>query len=463
MAANTLDYSYQYPFESALLERESAPAIRLATSLEGTSDDVFFDGALRRPALVGKCLTVLAKIVRTRFYQPLDPLLLDPVVTSGGGMLRFEGFSSCCGVYARVDLSPESFDTDLQGKGTTNVDFNDAMQLALRRLSDQDDAALQVGGEGVTLRTGDEKIVERKVKLPVRWVKGFCEVQAYQPRMTPRFELNVNDARTLFRALPKGSGGKRPVHITRTGRSMRLASRPQRDSIPLHGTERVRVLEPLIPHLKQLTLWSDEEAGTSGWELDFGMGTFFALISPELYRGFSGEGQMLSRLATGQWQSALPAVTDSLHWQSQIDVSKLSHVGGEAEVEAALAVLGSRGLVGFDVSSGKYFHRVLPFDLQKVETQQPRLAAARKLVDGGGVKHVDDTRQGPNYQVAGSDVWHFVRLRDDGDRCTCQWFSRYQGQRGPCKHILATRIIHDGDVMATNDDAAITREEANDE
>ena len=454
MAATAVNYAYRYPFESAVLESTSAPAMRLATSLDGTSDDLFFDGSLKQPALVGKCLTVLSSIVRTRFYQPLDPMMLDPVVTSGGGMLRFEGFSSCCGVYARVDLAPQAFDTDLRGKGTTNVDFNDAMRTALRRLSDSDNAKLQVGGEGVTLRTNDDKVVERKVKLPVRWIKGFCEVQAYQPRMTPHFELNQNDARTLFRAFPKGSKARRPVHITRTGRTMRLASRSQRGSVQLEGAERVRVLEPLIPHTKQLNIWYDEDAGTSGWELQFDIGRMFALVSPELNRGFSGEGQMLSRLATGQWQSAMPAVTDSLNWQSHIDINDISRDSqlAEAEVESALAVLGARGLVGFDVSSNKYFHRVLPFDMDKVEKQQPRLVAARKLIEADGVTLFEETADGPNFQVAGTDVEHFVRLRPDGDRCTCQWFNRYQGHRGPCKHILAARIVQDGE------DSSVVRE-----
>lgn len=447
MASTAVNYTYAYPFESAVIEQQSAPAMRLATSLDGTSDDLFFDGQLRQPALVGKCLTVLSSIVRTRFYQPLAPMLLDPVVTSGGGLLRFEGFSSCCGVYARVDLDPDAFNTELRGKGTTNVDFNDAMRASLRRLNDTDDARLQVGGEGVTLRTANDKVVERKVKLPVRWVKGFCEVQAYQPRMTPHFELTPVEARDLFRSLPKGSNAKRAVHITRTGRTIRLASRAQRGSVQLQGADRVRALEPLIPHVKQVNIWYDEDAGTSGWELKFDIGRMFALVSPELNRGFSGEGQMLSRLATGQWESALPAVTDALNWQSQIDAASLGSRSKqtEANVEAALAVLGARGLVGFDLNSGKYFHRVLPFDMDKVEKQQPRLVAARKLIEADGVKLNEQTTDGPNLLVAGTDVEHFVRLRDGGDRCTCRWFNRYQGNRGPCKHILAARIVTDGE------------------
>ena len=151
---------------------------------------------------------------------------------------------------------------------------------------------------------------------------------------------------------------------------------------------------------------------------------------------------------------------DSLNWQSHIDIADISRSSraGEAEIEAALAVLGARGLVGFDVSSNKYFHRVLPFDMDKVEKQQPRLVAARKLIDANGVKLFEDAPDGPNYQVAGTNVEHFVRLRPDGDRCTCQWFNRYQGQRGPCKHILAARIVKDGEEASV--DSAMTDCEA---
>lgn len=445
--ATAFNYTYAYPFDSAVLEAAGGPALRLATSLEESADDLFFDGRLRRPALVGKCLTVLSTIVRTRFYQPLDPLVLDPVVTSGGGLLRFEGFSSCCGAYARVDLSPDAFDVELRGKGTTNVDFNDAMRTALRRMNDEHDARLQVGGEGVTLVRGDEQLVERKVKLPVRWIKGFCEVQAYQPRMTPYFELAPAEGRELFGSLPPGRNSRRPIHITRTGPKVRLASRAVRGSVQLQGVDRIRVLEPLIPFVKKLLIWYDEESQTSGWDLHFEIGRFFALVSPELNRGFSGEGQMLTRLATGNWQEALPFVAESLNWQSQIDAAQLGMKSGcgESSIEAALAVLGSRGLVGYDLSSGRYFHRVLPFDVDKVESQQPRLKAARELAASGTCRIVKQEQGEAHLQIPGTDVWHFVRLQLEGDRCTCRWFSRYQGQRGPCKHILAARLIVEGE------------------
>jgi len=454
MSATTIGYTYRYPFESAVEVQEAAPRVRMATSLDETSDDLFFDGKLRRPAVVGQMLSVLCDVVRTRFYQKLDPMVLDPVVTSGGGMLRFEGFSSCCGVYARVDLPPAAFDVDLRGKGTTNVDFNNPMRAALRRMSDRDEASFQVGGRGVALTKGAEKIIERKVKLPVRWIKGFCEVQAYQPRLVPHFELAPLEARELFRTLPK-SNARQGWYITKAGRTYRVSPSEKPGTVRVEGADRVRVLEPLIASARSLQIFYDEESQTSGWQIESEVGRFFALISPELNRGFSGEGQMLERLATGEWQTALPSVAEALNWQSHIDAVGIGSRAGlsEGAVEAALAVLGARGLAGYDVSAGRYFHRVLPFDLEKVEQLQPRLKNARALVDR--VVIVAQNGAGVDATVPGSDFDQYVRLRPDGNKCTCQWFSRYQGQRGACKHILAVRMKVEG-VQEVTDDASRT-------
>ena len=120
-----------------------------------------------------------------------------------------------------------------------------------------------------------------------------------------------------------------------------------------------------------------------------------------------------------------------------------AHCGlSEGAVEAALAVLGARGLAGYDTTSGRYFHRVLPFDLERVEQHQPRLKNARELIDR--VEIVSHHGADVDAKVPGSDFDHFVRLRFEGNKCTCQWHSRYQGQRGPCKHILAVRMKVEG-------------------
>ncbi len=123
--------------------------------------------------------------------RPCAHILLaaDPVVTSSEEVLRFEAFSACCSTYAHVDLLSGAIDGTLQGRGTTNVDFNAAMRAALARIRDADRVELSVGAKMVELAPGDEAVVERKVALPLRWLKGFVEVQAYQARMSPCLEV----------------------------------------------------------------------------------------------------------------------------------------------------------------------------------------------------------------------------------------------------------------------------------
>ena len=460
MTATALSYSYRYPFESAVLEAGSTPAMRLATSLDGTSDDLFFDGSLRQPALVGKCLTVLSSIVRTRFYQPLAPMMLDPVVTSGGGMLRFEGFSSCCGVYARVDLAPEAFDTDLRGKGTTNVDFNDAMRTALRRLSNNDNAQLQVGGEGVTLRTDDDNVVERKVKLPVRWIKGFCEVQAYQPQMTPHFELTQNDARMLFRSFPKGQQCKtaRSYHADRphdeagVANTTRLRAVGWRRSGPRPGTADTthKAAQYLVRRRR-----SHQRLGTAVRHRQH-VHTGESRTESRLQRRRSDavapcHRPMADRDACGDRFPQLAVAYRRRRHQPQ-------QPGGRSRNRSRLGRAGGPRAGGFRRRPAiSTFTESSRLTWTKWKNNNRVLLAARKLIDANGVKLFEDTPDGPNYQVAGTDVEHFVRLRPGGDRCTCQWFNRYQGQRGPCKHILAARIVKDGEEAV---DSAMTDCEA---
>ncbi len=115
-------------------------------------------------------------------------------------------------------------------------------------------------------------------------------------------------------------------------------------------------------------------------------------------------------------------------------------------VRAALAKLGARGLVGYDLSEGAYFRRELPFDLSKVEKLQPRLLDARKLLAENRVQISTKNEALVEAWVRGTDCEHCVKITAEGARCTCQWFAKHPGDRGPCKHILAVQIAtSDGD------------------
>jgi hypothetical protein len=438
-----LDFTYRYAFPSGIQPaNDGKPTLSLATCNSDLAHPYFFDGRVRSPRVMGDMLVTLSDVVRTHFFLK-RPILLDPVLTSNESILRLEGFSGCCGVYARVDLPAEFFDGRCHGRGTTNVDFNTPMRNALMRLRDHDDVQFAVGKDEVVLSKGNDKTVEKKVKLPLRWIKGFSEVQAYQSRLQLRMETSAAEALKFIRTLPTASKPKMPSYVISAGKSIRLSQRRENGAVQILGTHRVRVIEPLLARAQKLRIWSDSDDGTSGWEVCFDKGSFFLMISPEVFRGFSGEGQVLSNLAKPPEEQAVALIRAQLKWQSEIDPATLAKTLGleKQDVEGALAVLGSRGLAGFDATTGRYFHRELPFDLSTVEDMQPRLKNARKLVEEGGIKRVAGQKSA--FQVPGTDVIHRVQLDESGDRCTCPWFSKYQGARGPCKHILAAQLVDD--------------------
>lgn len=205
-----LDHSYRYRFESAMGQAAGKPALSLATSGGVEENPFFFRGRLLAPELSASLLSTLSRVVGSRFYVPPAMLarilaLADPVVTCGGGMLRFEGFSSCASAYARVDFTPEAHAGEVVSSGTTNVDFNAKMRAALASIRDRDGMELSVGREEVRVTKGDDTVIERKVALPVRWLKGFVEVQAYTSRMHSFAQLAAVDALRFVRALPRSA------------------------------------------------------------------------------------------------------------------------------------------------------------------------------------------------------------------------------------------------------------------
>jgi hypothetical protein len=153
-------------------------------------------------------------------------------------------------------------------------------------------------------------------------------------------------------------------------------------------------------------------------------------------------------LAGERWADVLPRVRASLRWETRADPEALAEKFAlrRDEVTAALAALGSRGLVGFDLAEGAYFHRELLFDLTMVESLHPRLNDARKLVAYGGIWVT--RRDGARVEafVPGTGVEHRVLITDDTTTCTCPWYAKHQGAQGPCKHVLAVQIILGGEI-----------------
>lgn len=467
--AGAIHQTLSYGFSSALSTVSTAstastgerkPKLELATSLREARYPYFFEGRLEEANIFARCLLSLSKVVETRFYVPpnlLQRILAerDPVITSGAGALRFEGFSACASAYCRVDLLPPAYEGEIIEKGTTNVDFNPQMKAALAANLQSESLEIGVGKDEFVLQKGSEKTVEKKVKLPLRWLKSFVEVQAYQKQMQKRMTVSKVEALNFLRNLPSNAHNQTVFFIVPAGRGLRLSqtaqSKPSAETpIQIGGLKRLLLLKDLVPLIKQsqacaLTVYSSPDGLASEWQLDMKEGLRFSLtMTCQPFRGFSGEGRVLENLTEIE-EEKLALLRSALQWRqflSEESLQQSCNMNSEA-LQNALAALGSRGLVGFDLSSNSYFHRELPFDLSLVESMHPRLKAAHKLVATDGVIALtssDNSNSTLQMEVRGSDVTHLVTAKEDNWRCTCQWFSKYQSTRGLCKHILAAKL-----------------------
>jgi hypothetical protein len=451
--AESVSYAYSYPFPSALESIARGKHLRLATCGGIEQNPYFFKGQFVQARRSCDLLLTVSEVSRTRFYSPTEVrermlAFADPVVTSGGDRLRFEAFSVCCGVYARVDLRENAIDGEWVGRGTTNVDFNPPMRAALISILSSDKVGLNVGTDRVEIEKGGEKFVEKKVKLPVRWLKGFVEVQAHQSRLKPVFEISGDEARKFFSSLPKQSITSKGTvsYVVANGKGLRLSPRESAQSVRVGAPGRLKVLEQLVRYARKVRVYGGD-LGVSGWEIFTDDASFHLVLSPDASRGFSGEGQVLSQLAKQKGAEDLAQVRSQLQWQAKVDEDTLARSLNVDKllVNDALATLGTRGLVGFDLAENAYFHRELPFNMELVEELQPRLINARKLLEEGKVRISRHTGDQIEAYVKGSEVEHRVVISDDKSQCTCEWKAKHPQDRGACKHVLAVEIMADAD------------------
>jgi SWIM zinc finger len=419
-----------------------------------TAQPRLFDGFLTAPAAAAAAILAVADVAAARFNQSASASL-DPVVTAGGGLLRLESFSGCCGVYARLDILPPGLDGDDIGHGTTNVDVNPPLRRALAVLGGLDPLHLTIGPDQLEVRTFGGRFVEKRVPLPRRWLRGFAEAQVLAAGLTLRAEVPAAAAAGLLRALPRPtsrSSARTTRWVVPGGRGLRPVSRPAPDAVCLPGVERLAVLQPVLRHATSVRLYAPANAAGEpaavAWESRLPGMRLVLMLSPDAYRGFSGEGGVLKDLAAGTAaDDAADLLLELPAWEPQVKVAELSRQAGlpSDRVRAALTVLGASGQIGYDLAQETYFRRQLPWSAGDAEAYNPRLGAARALVADGAVR-----LDGAQALVGRGDRVNIVRADAAGRlSCTCAWWARYRGGRGPCRHALAVRMVQDSTTEAT--------------
>jgi hypothetical protein len=428
------------------------------TALTGpAANPRFFTGFLASPAVAAGALAGVARVARTRYFEQSQVRVRDPVVTCNGDRLRFESFSACCGVYARLDVLSDALDGEVHDRGTTNVDIGETLRRMLARVGDGDLLHLTVGPDELTVTTPDGGVVERKVPLPQRWLRGFAELQAIMAGFEPRAELPATEAARFLRSLPRRSRASGAEWVMPAGRSLRQTAGPAPGAVCLPGPQRLEALVSLLPHASSLRAYGPAASAASpalasAWELELPGMRLVVALSPEVRRGFSGEGAAGDALAGADVAADAELVDALLAFEPRVEVGELADRSGlpPHRVRAALTQLATSGQVGYDLAEAAFFHRELPYDPALVEPASPRLRSARALVDSGAVRLQDGLAI-----VTTGDHAHRVGLTADGAAfCTCEWWAKYRGSRGSCTHVLAAGLARGGG-RAAGDAAAL--------
>ena len=405
MAAAGVELVYRYTAESQAISDGDHARLQLQTSGGIAANPHLFDGWVTQSRPAAMVLLVLGRVARTRFYTP--PAMMariieaaDPIVTADGEQVRFEVFSPCNGVYARLDLTPGALDGAFFAAGTTNVDFGPRMREVLTRIGGRDRMFVSIGPDEVAIASSRGRAVERRVKLPSRWIKGLAEVQLAQSRMDEQASIEGGAVAAFIQSLP-AAPSRGQVFLQSVPGGLRL-SRSSGD-LEAGGIERLRFLRELAFLASRMRVFGPSAGDpATAWALDLPAMRLSVVLSPDATRGFSGEGTVLTGLAAQD---------------------------GSAQQAAA-------GRLGYDLHERHYFPRELPFNVDSIEADHPRLRGARRLADEDAVRFLTADEA----IVSSSGVEHRVRWAADGAHCTCPWFARHGTRRGPCKHILAAQM-----------------------
>jgi hypothetical protein len=429
---NALDYCAQYHGGSYA----AGSGLTLVTEAGGAESPTFL-GRLIDPARFSPLLLALGEVVNARHHVPaamLRRILMesDPVVTVGGGVVRFEGFSACCSAYARVDLLAEGLAVESARHGTTNVDFSAGLRSALQGLRFEPEAQLRVTPSALTLQTPSARVEERRIRLPLRWLRGFLGVASLSARLQPAGTFAAATARRMVMALPSAATFGAPTWMVPAGSSLRLSTQPAARAVRLSGPSRLRALGPALQHSRSLSVWFDPLDQASAWVIDSETCRLTLLLSADPWRGLSAEGDGL--LGAAAPPKGFAEARAQLAWQAVLDSDAL---GGPAMIGA----LAAQGHLGFDLAAQRWFHRELPWRPDRLETLLPRLKSARETAATPGSVRFEPSRQ--IAWVAGSQGEHRVDLQSDPCTCTCTWHTRTGGSQGPCRHVLAAQLLAD--------------------
>ncbi len=438
--------NYKYDSFSKLVTQKHQSLLFLAdySEIEESESPILFQGTLENSFIIAKCLIALFNIVKSNFnLSPIQlDLLKDPIITVGNNKIRFEGFSHCASIYARVDIFERKQNQGFIKNGSTNVNFNQDLVSALGGISRNDKIKLEVGRKQIEVTDKNKTIIERKVPLPIKWIKGLINIQQYMSQSDLYFTLDRIQALKLFRSIPASSINS-DYYLIKRGNKYIFSPIKAENSIVIGGVKRMKLIEPLLLYIDKLKIYAKNDMQSVTCQLYFENTIFSFSLSRNTWRGFSGEGAVLDSLLEELPNELINKMNNYSYVNQEFNSIWLAIDKNESfdKIDNIIGKLAAVGLLGFDLEYNHYFYRKLPFKINRILSLNPRLKGVERLIEEKKVHIISNIDNKIEAKVEGSGVTHYIVLNDSNEKCTCVWHSQTHGERGPCKHILAVKKI----------------------
>lgn len=435
----------------------------------------------------------------------------DPVVTVAPDVVFFECFSKDESSYGCLSVDRNSFvGSQDAGLGTTNVDYSLALYEHFQTLRSYRKTRLSVDPAGFDVQVeGLPEYREEKIDLPPSWLRGFGQIQAATCLPSRKVELPVEVIYSILAYLKRHrektgprsirfllTPGKAPKIIldpwgieieskgpvydggydlsTSSGGGSPYRTAPRRSSSPTEeikvwGRRRLFSLARVLPLADRIEVRLLGSGLPSVWIAHMGdMRLVLALSGWTTNDWTSGVGLDLLAGSRPVDMRVMGLADRYLLKEQRGTLSEIAAATGTAEdsLTPALHKLAKQGQLIFDHADQVYRYRqVMPEVLGEalLGPEHPELVAGRAIPQAAtGVvisrnEMISDGRRMLMAKVEGTscEVIFDADLVMKKAKCSCSFFHKSGLRAGPCRHLIALRIVAEGQTVPEPPPAAV--------
>ncbi|MDE1462429.1 hypothetical protein [Spartinivicinus poritis] len=418
--------------------------------------------------------------------DPLAFLILDPVISVQPDQLMLEVFSKDEGTYANlaIDLSA----LELEGTptcGTTNIDFSEALNDSIQQFRSYRDATLRVGQATVAIEVEGDNTLEKQIKVPDSWLRGFLQVQSAAMLPSDSFSLAPMDLYNCLRQLRMNAdvkGKRRGLRVELVpGEAPRLVLEPwetviessagiyqgkQAKVVRLWGRRRLMLLKRLLPFIESVDVHIAGSGLPCFWVLRCGPMTLTLGLTGFTANDWSQActfDLLLPRASAADkndaGNKALEKIIQHLSnsWFASRDTIATATKLKQSELIAALQLGCQHGQLMYDIAHQVYRLRPLtntPLDLPRLEFRNQRERKAHDLLARKSAVTISSENRiyGTGTEITGKvevnedkrDYRPQFLISEEGfvskAECSCSLFRKQGLKAGPCEHLIALRL-----------------------